>query len=124
LLAAFASLALLLALIGIYGVAAYAVAMRTREIGIRMALGARAGDVVQLVLQRTMLLSGLGLALGIGLALFATRTLEKMLFEVEPGDPSTMIVVGTVLAAAATAAGWFPARRAARVDPLVALRWE
>jgi putative ABC transport system permease protein len=124
LLSAFATLALLLALIGIYGIAAYAVAMRTREIGIRMALGARAADVVRLVLLRTIVLCGGGLVLGMGGSLYATRALEKMLFEVKPHDPATMAGVGAVLAATALVAAWFPARRAARVDPLVALRWE
>jgi predicted permease len=124
LLGAFASLALVLALIGIYGVAAYAVAMRTREIGIRMALGAKAADVVRLVLRRILLLSAAGLIIGVAGSLFATRALEKMLFEVKPTDPTTMIAVATVLAATALAASWLPARRAARVDPLVALRWD
>jgi len=124
LLAGFAALALVLSLIGIYGVASYAVTMRTREIGIRMALGARAGDVVRMVLGRMLLLAGTGLAVGIGGALFATRVLGKMLYEVRPDDPSTMIAVGSILAASAIAASWLPARRAARVDPLVALRWE
>jgi ABC-type antimicrobial peptide transport system permease subunit len=113
-----------LALIGIYGVAAYAVAMRTREIGIRMALGAKAADVVRLVLRRILLLSAAGLIIGVAGSLFATRALEKMLFEVKPNDPTTMIAVATVLAATALAASWLPARRAARVDPLVALRWD
>jgi predicted permease len=124
LLGAFAALALVLSLIGIYGVAAYSVAMRTREIGIRMALGAQAGSVVALVLRRTLALSATGLVIGVGGSLIATRVLEKMLFEVKPNDPATMIVVAVVLATAAILAGWFPARRAARVDPLVALRWD
>jgi predicted permease len=124
LITVFATLALVLALIGIYGVAAYAVTMRTREIGIRMALGARRADVVRLVLRRTLALSASGLVLGLGGAFFATRALEKLLFEVKPNDPATMVAVAVVLASAAVLAGWFPARRAAQVDPLVALRWE
>jgi predicted permease len=124
LLSAFAGLALLLALIGIYGIAAYAVTTRTREIGIRMALGARAADVVRLVLLKMIALCGCGLGLGMASSLYATRALEKMLFEVKPNDPATMVSVGAVLAATALVAAWFPARHAARVDPLVALRWE
>jgi putative ABC transport system permease protein len=79
---------------------------------------------VRMVLGRMLLLAGTGLAVGIGGALFATRVLGKMLYEVRPDDPSTMIAVGSILAASAIAASWLPARRAARVDPLVALRWE
>jgi ABC-type antimicrobial peptide transport system permease subunit len=89
-----------------------------------MALGARSGDVVRMVLGRMLLLAAAGLAVGIAGALFATRALEKMLYEVKPDDPSTMVAVAAILAAAAIAASWLPARRAARVDPLVALRWE
>jgi predicted permease len=124
LLTAFAILALALAVIGIYGVLAYAVATRTREIGIRMALGAKGADVLRMVLRRTLLLATIGLALGTAGALLATRALESMLFEVRPNDPATMIAVAILLAGAAVAAGWVPARRAAKVDPLVALRWE
>jgi ABC-type antimicrobial peptide transport system permease subunit len=124
LLAAFAALALVLAVVGIYGVLAYAVAMRTREIGIRMALGAKSGDVLRMVLRRTLTIAATGLALGTAGALFATRVLEKLLFEVKPNDAATMSVVVCILGAAALAAGWIPARRAAQVDPLVALRWE
>ncbi|HEY2012072.1 MAG TPA: ABC transporter permease [Bryobacteraceae bacterium] len=124
LLAAFAALALLLAAIGVYGVLAYGVAMRTREIGIRIALGARTADVLRMVMRRTAVLAVCGLALGTVASLFATRVLEKMLFEVKPHDGATMLAGACVLGAAALAAGWVPARRAARVDPLVALRWE
>ena len=124
LMGSFAALALALAVIGVYGVLAYSVAMRTREIGIRMALGARAGEVLRMVLRRTLLLAGAGLALGTAGALFATRLLEKMLFEVKPSDTETFVAVAVVLGAAALAAGWIPARRAAQVDPLVALRYE
>ena len=124
LLVAFALLALALAAIGVYGVLAFAVAMRTREIGIRMALGANAADMMRMVMRRTAALAGCGLALGAAAALFATRVLEKILFEVRPNDTATMIAVACVLGMAALTAGWIPARRAARVDPLVALRWE
>jgi len=124
LLSAFAVLALAIAVIGIYGVIAYSVTLRTREIGIRMAMGAKAGDVLTLVLRRTLALAAAGLAIGSVGAYFATRVLEKMLFQVTPHDPATMVAVAALLAVAAIGAGWIPARRAARVDPLVALRWE
>jgi ABC-type antimicrobial peptide transport system permease subunit len=124
LFSAFAALALAIAVIGIYGVIAYSVTLRTREIGIRMALGAKAGDVLTMVLRRTVALAAAGLAIGSLGAYFATRVLEKMLFQVTPHDPATMVAVAAVLAAAALGAGWIPARRAAKVDPLVALRWE
>jgi len=124
LLTAFAVLALALAVIGVYGVLAYAVAARTREIGIRMALGAQARDVLGMILRRTSALAAGGLAFGTAGALFATRVLEKMLFEVTPHDAPTMIAVGSILGLAAIAAGWLPARRASRVDPMIALRWE
>jgi len=124
LLAAFAALALVLAVIGVYGVLAYAVAARTREIGIRMALGAEARDVLRMTLLRTSALAAGGLAFGTAGALFATRVLEKMLFEVTSHDAPTMIAAGSILGLAAIAAGWLPARRASRVDPMIALRWE
>jgi predicted permease len=124
LLLAFALLALTLAVVGVYGVLAYAVNMRTREIGIRMALGAGRADVLAMVIRRTAVLGGAGLAIGSVGALFGTRALEKLLYDVKPNDPGTFVAVAAVLAAATLAAGWIPARRAARVDPLVALRWE
>jgi putative ABC transport system permease protein len=124
LLAAFAGIALALAAIGVYGVLAYAVALRTREIGIRMALGAKEGHVVSMVLRRTATIAATGVAIGVPGALLATRVLEKMLFGVKPNDPATVTAVACILVAAALFAGWIPARRAAKVDPLVALRWE
>jgi putative ABC transport system permease protein len=124
LLLTFALLALALAAIGVYGVLSYSVATRTREIGIRMALGAQPGEMLGMVMRRTAALAAGGLALGAAASLIVTRVLEKLLFEVTPNDPATMIAVAGVLGLAALAAGWIPARRAARVDPLVALRWE
>jgi putative ABC transport system permease protein len=124
LLITFALLALALAAIGVYGVLSYSVATRTQEIGIRMALGAQPAAMLGMVLRRTSLLAGAGLALGTAASLFVTRVLEKLLFEVTPNDPATMLAAALVLGIAALAAGFVPARRAARVDPLVALRWE
>jgi len=124
LLALFAALALALAAIGVYAVLAYAVSLRTREIGIRMALGAASRDVLRMVLMRTFALAACGLSLGTAGALFASKALARMLYEVKPHDAPTMIAVAGILGAAALAAGWFPARRASRVDPAVSLRWE
>jgi putative ABC transport system permease protein len=124
LLAAFALMAVALAIIGVYGVLAYAVTARTREIGIRMALGARSGHVVGMVMRRTLLLGAAGLALGTAGALFSTRVLDKMLYEVKPNDAATIVGVAALLGAVTLAAGFIPARRASRVDPLVVLRWE
>jgi putative ABC transport system permease protein len=124
LLAVFALLAVSLAVIGIYGVLAYGVASRTREIGIRVALGARTEDVMRMVMKRTLLLAAGGLALGIAGALFATRALATMLYDVKPNDAPTIAGVAAMVCAVTLAAGWIPARRAAKVDPLIALRWE
>jgi ABC-type antimicrobial peptide transport system permease subunit len=124
LLALFSGLALLLAAIGIYGVLAYSVAERRREIGIRVALGARAGDVSRIVLRRTLALALPGVALGVVGALAATRVLERLLFGVKPNDPLTLVSVVVLLAAVALVAALVPARRAARVDPMLALRAE
>ena len=124
LLTTFALIALALAVIGVYGVLSHSVVTRTREIGIRMALGADGGDVVAMVLRRTLLVAGCGLALGTGGSLAATRVLQRFLFEVSATDGVTFAATACILGAAALAAGWIPARRAARVDPLVALRWE
>jgi predicted permease len=124
LLGAFAALALLLAAVGIYGVLAYNVAQRTHEIGIRMALGAQAADVLRMILRRTMVLTGTGVVIGIAGALAVTRVLTKFLFGVTPTDPLTFVAVALTLVAAALAAGLIPARRAMRVDPMIALRHE
>ena len=122
LLATFASVALVLGAVGIYGVVSYAVARRTREIGVRMALGARATDVLAMVLGQGGLLVAGGVALGVVAALAASRVLAGFLFGVTPNDPGVFIAVPALLGGVAIAACLVPARRAARVDPLVALR--
>jgi putative ABC transport system permease protein len=123
-LTVFSLMALLLAAMGIYGVAGCAVAERTREIGIRMVLGATTGAVMREVLRRTMNLAAIGVALGSAGAFVATRVLSKLLFEVKPADPTTFTAVALLLAAVAILAGWIAARRATHVDPMVALRYE
>jgi predicted permease len=120
----FAGLALLLACIGLYGVMSYTVAGRTREIGVRMALGARRSDVVQLVLGEGLLLLAIGLAAGVPLALASSRVLQRFLFEMKSTDPLSLMGVVALLGMVATLAGLIPARRAAKVDPMVALRYE
>ena len=120
----FAMLALFLAAIGVYGVLACAVAERTREIGIRMALGAERGDITRMILRRSLLLVSTGVALGMAGALAVTRVLTKFLFEVKPNDFSIFLGVAALLMAVALVAGVLPARRATKVDPLIALRWE
>ena len=122
LLAAFAAVALTLAAIGVYGVLAYVVSQRTQEIGLRMAIGATPGDVVQLFLREGVVLAAAGLVVGLAAAAAASRTLSSMLFDVGSGDPMTFISVTAVLVGAALAASYLPARRAAHVDPMEALR--
>ena len=124
LISAFSLLALFLAAIGIYGVLAYAVTERTREIGIRMALGANKSEVTLMLLKRTLLLVVAGVALGGSGALVLTRVLGKFLFEVKPTDPATFASVAVILAFTGIIAGLLPALSAARVDPVVALRCE
>jgi len=122
--ALFGGLALSLAAIGIYGVLAYTVSQRTSEIGIRMALGARAGDVVRMVLGSGLLLVGGGIVIGTGAALLLTRVLESQLYEVAPTDPLTFIVVPVAMLGVALVASYLPVRRATRVDPLIAITGE
>ena len=124
LLTIFASVALVLAAIGIFGVLSYAVAQRTREIGIRMALGAQERTVIGLVVREAMTLVILGVVCGTVAALFLSQTMTRMLFSVTPTDPATFASVATGLLAVALFASYLPARRATRVDPIIALRTE
>ena len=124
LLGAFAAVALLLASIGIYGVLAQLVAQRKPEIGVRLALGARPRDVVALVVGRGMKLVAIGTCVGIAMALVLSRLMSSLLYGVGASDPLTFVGVPLLLAAVALVACFVPARRAARVDPNVALRYE
>src|SRR5439155_53315 len=120
----FGGIALILAVIGVYGVKAYAVACRTREIGIRMALGAHRRDIFALIMRQGALQTALAVSIGLLLSLAAGRVLAQILYQVSPSDPFALVASGTMLAAAALLACFFPARRATHVEPLQALRTE
>jgi len=124
LLGVFAMFALLLSSVGIYGVISYLVGQRTQEIGIRMALGAGRRDVLELVLNHSLKIAGVGVLAGLGASLLLTRFMVKLLYGVSPSDQLTFLVVGAILTAVALGASYVPARRAMRVDPIVALRYE
>jgi putative ABC transport system permease protein len=123
-LAGFAALAALLAAVGIYGVMAYAVGQRTREIGVRMAMGAQPENVLAMVLKQGLGLALIGVALGVGASLALTRLMNSMLFGVKASDPVTYVAVAVGLTTVALVACWIPAQRATRVDPVIALRYE
>jgi macrolide transport system ATP-binding/permease protein len=110
--------------VGLYGTMAYGVEREIREIGVRMALGAQRRAVVWMVLRRALLLAVVGLAISVPVSLVAFRVVKSFLFETQPNDPVTLVVAGLVLVSAAMLAGYLPARRASRIDPLVALRYE
>ena len=122
LIGSFALLALVLATLGIYGVVAYTVAERTREIGVRIALGAENADVFQLMVGQGLILTGAGLVLGLAASLAAHRVMSSLVYGVTTTDPLTYVGVALFLGAVALSAAYLPARRATRVDPLVALR--
>jgi putative ABC transport system permease protein len=124
LLSAFSGIALVLAAIGIYGVISYSVAQRTREMGIRMALGAQTRDVLKLIVRQAMMLTLAGVAIGLLAAFVLTRLMKSLLFSVSVTDPITFGVIALLLTLIALLACLIPARRATKVDPLVALRYE
>jgi putative ABC transport system permease protein len=123
-LAGFAGLAVLLAGVGIYGVMAYAISQRTREMGVRIALGAETGNVLRMILGQGLRLAVIGVGLGLAASFGLTRLMSGLLFGVKPTDPETFVLVTAALLIVALAACWIPAWRATRVDPVIALRYE
>jgi putative ABC transport system permease protein len=124
LFAVFAGIALVLSSVGIYAVMAYAVSQRTQEIGVRMALGASGGSILRMVMQRGLVQLAIGLTVGLAGAFGVTRVLKALLVQITPTDPVTFVTISALLSAVAVIACWVPARRAMRVDPVVALRYE
>ena len=124
LLTVFAALALILAAVGVYGVMAYSVTLRTRDIGIRMALGAQPMDIFKHIVGQALMLAGIGLGAGLILAVASMRVMSSLLFGISTADPLTLIVTALILLAVALLASYLPARKATRVDPMVALRYE
>jgi putative ABC transport system permease protein len=124
LIALFAVVALVLACVGIYGVISYSVTLRTREIGIRMALGAQRGDVLWMVIGQAIALAAIGVALGLSASYALTSLMTALLFGVKPTDPMIFVATAAILSTTALIAAYLPARRATKVDPLVALRYE
>ena len=124
LIALFAVVALILACVGIYGVISYSVTLRTHEIGIRMALGAQTGDVLTMVIRQAIVLAVIGIALGLSASYALTSLMSKLLFGVQPTDPATFVLTAAILSITALLASYLPARRATKIDPLEALRYE
>jgi ABC-type antimicrobial peptide transport system permease subunit len=124
LLVIFAGIAVVLAMIGVYGVVSYSVTQRRQEIGVRMAIGARASEIARMVLREAFLLAGLAVAIGVAGALAMNRVIESLLYETTPNDPVTLTISAVIVLVVVAAAALVPARRATKVDPLVALRYE